>query len=129
MTVHAQFRRRFAVAAVRALCASITAVAPTFKTPTAAAQQVGAESAYVTEAPNNPLWLALATPDGRWAIQLADGCTAIAADMNVSVGGGLDDPGVQLVSDDGESCGLATVVHMGTTPCARNDLGQCDVRN
>ncbi len=121
------FRPRPAVAVVGVLCAAAIAVA--LDTRPVIAQQIEATSAYVTEAPNNPLWLALATPDGRWAIQLVDGCTAIATDMNVRVSGGLDDPRVQLVSEDGESCGLATVVHMGTTPCAHNDLGQCDVRN
>jgi hypothetical protein len=112
----------------RLVAATLTMLVPLSASP-AAAQALSATSAYVTEAPNNPLWLALATPDGRWAIQLADGCTAITAAMNVSVIGRVDDPEVQLLSTGGESCGLAARVRMGTTPCVQNPLGLCDVRN
>jgi hypothetical protein len=85
-------------------------------------------SGYITEAPNNPLWLALATAAGRWAIQLAADCTAIAPGMNVTVVGRLDDSDVQLISDAGESCGLTSTVRMGTLPCSLDASGRCDLR-
>jgi hypothetical protein len=86
-------------------------------------------SGYVSGAPNNPLWLALATPDGRWAIQLSDDCSAITPDMNVRVVGRADDPDARLLSAEGHSCALTASVRMSTVPCAENDAGQCDFRN
>jgi hypothetical protein len=94
----------------------------------ARAQPATTTSGYVTQAPNNPLWLALATPDGRWAIRLADDCTAIAAGMNVTVVGAAGDPDMRLVAAGGDSCGPAAQVPMGTSPCAQDSPGRCDVR-
>ena len=92
--------------------------------------QTATTSGYVTEAPNNPLWLALATPDGRWAIQLAGDCTAIVAEMNVTVEGRIDvDEDVQLVSAIGERCSLVESVRMSDVACARNTAGECDVQD
>jgi hypothetical protein len=93
-----------------------------------AQESAATTSGYVTEAPNNPLWLALATPDGRWAIQLPETCATIAPGMNVTVVGRPDAPDAQLVSTAGESCGVTASVPMGNVPCARDDLGRCEVR-
>jgi hypothetical protein len=101
------------------------------RNPTLATAQAArpTSSGYVTEAPNNPLWLALATPDGRWAIQLSDDCSAIAAEMNVTVVGPVDDPDARLLSAGGGSCALTASVRMSTVPYAQHNVGQCDLRN
>lgn len=82
--------------------------------------------AYVTDSPITD-WLALATPEGRWAIQFEDSCP-IQPFVNVVVLGEPDDPDVQLVSDDGQqTCGLAGRMKASDLPCAENRLGLCDV--
>jgi hypothetical protein len=89
-------------------------------------QQIGTP-AYLTESPITD-WLALATPDGRWAVQLADDCEVIQPDTNVLVIGSPDDPDVQLVTEGGEACDLAQHVKMSDVPCVQNPrFGVCDV--
>ena len=91
-----------------------------------AVQQAAGVPAYVTQTPVTD-WLALATPDGRWAIQLAEDCEAIQPDTNILIIGSPDDPDVQLVASSGEVCGLAQQQKVSDTPCAQDRLGLCDV--
>jgi hypothetical protein len=82
---------------------------------------------YLTGAPV-PDWLGLATPDGRYAIVLGEGCEAAAPGVNVVI---LDSDQMQVVDPlDGprpEACTLARRVRMSDVPCARNPAGLCDV--
>jgi hypothetical protein len=120
------FLRRSWLVGVPLLAFSAFSLNPALVTAQAATRTT---SGYVTEAPNNPLWLALATPDGRWAIQLSDDCSAITSGMNVTVVGPVDDPDARLLAARGESCGLTGSVRMSTLPCAQDNVGQCEVRN
>jgi hypothetical protein len=85
------------------------------------------QSGYLTGAPV-PDWLGLATPRGRDAIVLGDGCETAAPGMNVVI---LDSEHVQVVDPlagpQPGACTLAGWVHMSDVPCARNPAGLCDV--
>jgi hypothetical protein len=90
--------------------------------------QVAPEShAYVTGAPV-PLWLGLATLEGRDAIQLGDGCAEVVPGVNVLLDGHgnlqVVDPitGVQPMA-----CEVRQRVHVSDVPCATSRLGVCDV--
>ena len=91
-----------------------------------AGQQAAGVPAYVTQSPVADWW-ALATPDGRWAVQLAEDCEAIQPDTNILIVGSPEDPDVQLVADTGEACGLVQQRWVSDAPCAQNHLGVCDV--
>jgi hypothetical protein len=120
------FLRRSWIVGVPFLAFIAFSLNPTLVTAQAA---TATTSGYVSGAPNNPLWLALATPDGRWAIQLSDDCSAIVPDTNVTVVGPVDDPGARLLSVDGESCAVTASVRMSSVPCAQDNAGHCDLRD
>jgi len=87
---------------------------------------------YVTDAPNDPAWLGLAAPDGRYAIQLAPGCGIQAGENatwdNGTVNGMLTDhPAPGMMAKPSESCTIVAIQKMGETPCSTNPEGVCDV--
>jgi hypothetical protein len=89
------------------------------------------QTGYVTGTPISA-WLGLATPDGRDAIQLADGCTAVVPGVNV-VQRRLENVHVALqvvdpiLGPQPEACEVIARRHMSDVPCARNPDGVCDV--
>lgn len=92
-----------------------------------AAQLLPQQSGYVTGAPMRD-WLGLATIGGRDAVQLSDGCTAIAPGVNVLV----DDAGDLQVIDpitglQPDICVISSRQHVSDVPCATNPAGACDV--
>jgi hypothetical protein len=86
-----------------------------------------AVSGYVTGAPV-PNWLGLATPEGRDAVQLADGCDSMSPGTNVIV---YDDGALQALDPIrgpvAQVCAVVQRVHMSDVPCAQNAAGACDV--
>ena len=90
-----------------------------------------AQTAYVTGSPVAD-WLGLATPSGRDAIQLGDGCEGVAPGLNVmqdnATGADLRlrvvDPVVGVLPAE---CVVAARRHMSDVPCIQNQRGACDV--
>lgn len=87
--------------------------------------QAAVTPAYVTQTSGDQL-LALATPDGRWVIQLDPSCTAIGPNSEVYLTGLPDDSATLLVAESGESCALAGRQHVSDVPCLTRN-GVCDV--
>lgn len=82
--------------------------------------------AYTTADPVNPERLGLATMDGRYMVELGDGCEGIAADMNVTLIGQTDD--AAAITVDGTAiCSLRIEQRMSDVPCFTID-DVCDVR-
>jgi hypothetical protein len=85
------------------------------------------QSGYLTGAPV-PDWVGLATPGGRDAIMLGEGCETAAPGVNVVM---LDSDHVQVVDPFlgvlPVPCTLARRMHMSDVPCAHNPAGACDV--
>lgn len=85
--------------------------------------------------PSSRDWLALFTLEGRWAVQVGDGCPWIASGMgmNVLLTAPVDDDTATLVVPDsaefgaGESCPITGHVWQTAAPCGTNPDGVCDV--
>ena len=92
------------------------------------------EQVYTASAPNGPDWLALFSLEGRWAIQVGEGCPWVASGlgMNVTLTAPVDADGAMLVVPDtaefgaGESCPITAQVWQSAVPCVTHD-GVCDV--
>jgi hypothetical protein len=92
------------------------------------------EQVYTAVSPSSADWLALFSPDGRWAIQVGDGCPTIASGMgmNVLLTAAVEDDAAALVVPDsarfgaGESCPITARIWQSAVPCAQHD-GVCDV--
>jgi len=89
------------------------------------AQQPDLTPAYVTRTSGEGIF-ALATPNGRWAIQMPADCTAIVPDAEVYISGPPDDDTTVLVAESGDSCGLASRQRVSDVPCFTRN-GICDV--
>ena len=82
-----------------------------------------AMAGYLLPGPNDG-WYALATPAGRWKVQLAADCPIQApSDVQVSTG---DEP-TAIATLDGSSCLLANVGKVSELPCF-TAFGLCEVR-
>lgn len=84
---------------------------------------------YTTDDPIDPDRLGLATPDGRFAIVPADGCSWLAAGEPVEVYPNFAlPPWLKLSVPGGEpDCLVHVDGRMSATPCFTDDAGQCDV--
>lgn len=96
--------------------------------------------AYTSADPINPDRLGLATPDGRYMIELTDtgDCSSITTAMNVQLwqvpsnDGSRMDTAIKPIADDGEVmdqdyCFVIVDRKMDDTPCFVNDDGVCDL--
>jgi hypothetical protein len=96
---------------------------------TAWAQDVP-QQAYVTGNPANAGWLGLATVDGRYAIQLGEGCGDVVEGVNVLARSDEANLTLQVVDPTQgvlESvCTIVKRVRTGETPCAKNPDSLCD---
>jgi len=92
------------------------------------------QQATVGAGPSSRDWLALFTLQGRWAVQVGDGCPWIASGMgmNVMLTAPVDEDGAALVVPDsaefgaGESCPITAHIWQSAEPCGTHD-GVCDV--
>jgi hypothetical protein len=89
-------------------------------------------ASYTTADPINPDRLGLATPDGRFAIELmSDGCDWLAEGQPVDVYPNYAMPpalGLSAPDAGAPSCFVRVDGRMSATPCFTNTLGLCDVR-
>lgn len=70
-------------------------------------------------------WLTLATPTGRYSIELVAGCESVGPGQNHRLIVGSDDT-YRLVAD-GLDCQVVVVAERTTVPCFTNEFGDCDV--
>jgi hypothetical protein len=87
----------------------------------------GASQAYTLEHPGRADWLTLATVDGRYEIQPAEGCEHITAGMNVIADMGVDETWLLAAPGDETICVVALWAWVGDTPCYVGLDGRCDV--
>ena len=87
--------------------------------------------AYITASPNDPNTLGLATPGGRFALTLAQGCEGLGPGSDVLIYPDLlMAPWLAMTTPDGDPAQGYCLAHvsglMSNTPCATNDQGVCD---
>jgi|SRR5918911_1920168 hypothetical protein len=92
------------------------------------------EQVYTSVSPASPDWLALYTPEGRWAIQVGEGCPTLASGLGLNVWltapaeapeAMLAMPGDALLAA-GETCPITAYLWQSSVPCVTHD-GVCDV--
>jgi hypothetical protein len=87
------------------------------------------QQAYIGPAPNDPSWLALATLDGIWAVQVDDSCPNLLQGLggNVVLLDAVEADDAAISSIDGsEPCRVVSKVQQTTRPCAIGPDGQYD---
>src|SRR5918912_3117547 len=92
------------------------------------------EQVYTGVSPSSDDWLALISLEGRWAIQVGDGCPTLASGLglNVLLTGPVESDGAMLVMPDGaplaagEACPITAHIWQSAVPCVVHD-GVCDI--
>jgi hypothetical protein len=95
-------------------------------------ERASPRQAYITDDPARPDRLGLATQDGRYMLQLGEGCNGVRSGVNVLVAaddvGALTlqviDPVLGLLD---EECEVVDLQHTSDVPCRMNADGLCDV--
>lgn len=92
------------------------------------------EQVYTSVSPASDDWLALFAPEGRWSIQVGDGCPTLASGLglNVQLIGSIESDGAMVVVPDGapvaagEACPITAHIWQSAAPCVVHD-GVCDI--
>ena len=92
------------------------------------------EQVYTGVSPASDDWLSLVSLEGRWAIQVGDGCPTVRSGLglNVLLTGPVEGDGAMLVEPDGaplaagESCPITAHIWQSAVPCVVHD-GVCDI--
>lgn len=71
----------------------------------------------------------LATPDGRYAVELGQGCDGMNVDENVDVYGGSGGIVTLAPADTDAQCSAFVSRSLSDVPCAVDAAGACDVEN
>lgn len=100
---------------------------------TLADEQSYPEQVYTSVSPASDDWLALVSQEGRWAIQVGDGCPTVASGlgMNVLLTAPAGNDAAALVVPEGallaagETCPITARIWQSAEPCVMHD-GVCD---
>jgi len=119
---------------MRWTCATAVVAAALALVPASARADGYPEQVYTAVSPAGRDWLALLTLEGRWAIQVGDGCPTLASGLglNVMLSTPVEADGATLwVPDDallaaGEACPIKAFIWQTDAPCVTHD-GVCDV--